>query len=144
VVEVEDDEDDEDEEEEEEEEECEELELDELELVLLLVGEELELVVVEVEEGGGGAGAHVSDSTTAPGGSWTEELGAPAAIGNVTVCPVGSLTVRVQVLAEATGDTSASEPASDVPASMIAMISLRLTNNSPQLLLATPCACLLP
>jgi hypothetical protein len=31
-----------------------------------------------------------------------------------------------------------------VPASMIAMISLRLTNNSAQLLLATPCGCSLP
>ena len=134
MVEVEDDEEDDGEEE------CEELELEEPELEPLLVGDELELV----EEGGGAAGAQVSDSTTAPGGSWTEEIGAPAAIGNVTVCPVRSLTVSVQVLAEATGDTSASKPASDVPASMNAMISLRLTNNSAQLLLPTPCACSLP
>jgi hypothetical protein len=139
VVEVEVEDDEEDEEEDDGEEECEELELEELELELLLVGDELELV-----EEGGAAGAQVSDSTTAPGGSWTEEIGAPAAIGNVTVCPVRSLTVSVQVLAEATGDTSASQPASVVPASMNAMISLRLTNNSAQLLLPTPCAYSLP
>jgi hypothetical protein len=121
-----------------EEPELDELELEELEPLLVLLGG-LELVVDE-EEGGGAAGAQVSDSTTAPGGSCTEEIGAPAAIGKVAVCPVTSLTVSVQVLAEAIGEESASQLASDVPASVIAMISLRLINNSARLLLPTPCA----
>ena len=92
------------------------------------------------EEEGGAAGAQVSESTTAPGGSCTEEMGAPAAIGKVAAWPVTSFTVSVQVLAEAIGEESASQLASDVPASVIAMISLRLINNSARLLLLTPCA----
>lgn len=118
----------------------EELELEEPELLpVLLDGSGLELCVVDEEEGGA-AGAQVSESTTAPGGSCTEEMGAPAAIGKVAAWPVTSFTVSVQVLAEAIGEESASQLASDVPASVIAMISLRLINNSARLLLLTPCA----
>jgi hypothetical protein len=115
-----------------------ELEPDEPELPL--VGDELDLDVVEVvvDEDGGGEDAQVSESTTAPSGSCTDEIGAPAAIGNVTVCPVASLTVSVHALASALG--SASSPASSVPASVIAKLSFRLNDNSAQLLLPAPCA----
>jgi hypothetical protein len=126
--------------------ELEELELEELELDL--VGEE---VVVEdggeevvVEDGGGAAGAQVSDSTTAPTGSATDEIGAPATIGKVTVWPVTSFTVSVQLLAEALGRATAIRPASRAPASVIEKISFRLNNNSARLLLPAPCASLTP
>jgi hypothetical protein len=120
-------------------------ELEELEELELLLDGGVALVVVEVvevvEDGGGGVGAQVSDSTTAPTGSCTEEIGAPAAIGEVTVWPVISLTVSVQVLAAALGTAAPSQPASTMPASAIAKISFRLINNSARLLLPTSCAC---
>ena len=117
-------------------------ELEELEELELPLGGGVALVVVEVvEDGGGGVGAQVSDSTTAPTGSCTEEIGAPAAIGEVTVWPVISLTVSVQVLAAALGTAAPSQPASTMPASAIAKISFRLINNSARLLLPTSCAC---
>jgi hypothetical protein len=130
--------------EEEDEEEWDELELEGLELEglellpVVLDGGGLELCVVD--EGGGAAGAQVSESTTAPGGSCAEEIGAPAAIGKAAVWPVASLTVSVQLLAEAIDDERASELASDVPASVIAKISFRLINKSARLLQQTPCA----
>jgi hypothetical protein len=137
VVEVELD-DDEEEEDDDDEEEC-DPELEELEELELLLGGGLELFVVEAGGGGAGVGAQVSESTEAPAGSSTEEIGAPAAIGKVTVCPVTSLAVSVQLLADALGSAAPSQPASSMPASAIAKISFRLINNSARLLLPASC-----
>lgn len=141
VVEVELDDDDEEEEEEDDEDDEEECdpELEELEELELVLGGGLELFVVEAG-GGAGVGAQVSESTAAPGGSSTEEIGAPAAIGKVTVCPVTSLAVSVQLLADALGSAAPSQPASSMPASAIAKISLRLINNLSRLLPPASCA----
>jgi hypothetical protein len=101
----------------------------------LVVDDELRLGT-ETGGGGGGEGAQVSDSTTAPGGRLTEEIGAPAAIGKVAVWPVTSFTVSVQELADADGSSAISHATHRPPTRTTERPNFRLINKFP----ATPSA----